>query len=53
MYRKLIRELEDYAEVAEEGNARYCAALMRQAAKALKKESPAPVAASAGHQAKA
>lgn len=53
MYKGLIRELEAYAEVAEEGNMRYCAALMRQAAQALKKESPAPVAAGAGQKANA
>lgn len=51
MYRKLIRELEDYAEVAEEGNARYCAALMRQAAQVLRKKD-GPMPAATGHEAK-
>ena len=38
MIEDLIRELEDYAEVAQEGEALYCARLMRQAAMALRKK---------------
>ncbi len=34
----LIQELESYAAIAEEGGKIYCASLMRQAARALRKE---------------
>ena len=37
MHSGLIRELEIYAAIAEEGGKKYCADLMKQAAQALKK----------------
>lgn len=38
MYDELIRDLEMYARIAEEGDAVLCGDLMRRAAQALKKE---------------
>lgn len=48
----LIRELESYAAVAEEGGKIYCASLMNQAAWALRKEKDRAAGGSAAWSAK-
>lgn len=48
----LIRELEIYAAIAEEGGKIYCASLMSQAAQALRKEKDHAAADTAAWSAK-
>ena len=52
MHNGLIRELEIYAAIAEDGGKKYCADLMKQAAQALRKAN-GPMPAATGHEANA
>ena len=52
MHNGLIRELEIYAAIAEEGGMKYCADLMKQAAQALRKAN-GPTPAATGREANA